>query len=290
MEDHTINETITQLKKQAKKCKSVEELIDLSFSFNYNGTKIKPQQIKNELESFLKITEHLKPKVLVEIGSADGGTLFLFSKILPNDAQIFSIDLPPEESYEGYQGWKESLYQSFATNNQTIHTIRTGSQNQVTRKKLEDLLDGKKIDFLYIDGNHLYDMVKSDFEMFSPLLSEDGVVAFHDISPASINKNDVPRFWNEIKDKHDFIEIIDIEFILNGGFGLLFLNKNSKYVDALKIAYGHQNKKILDLKLLQKEYFKRIVQTREQYENSFVIRMCRILDKLLGKTKRNSIP
>ena len=37
-----------------------------------------------------------------------------------------------------------------------------------------------KIDFLFIDGDHSYDGVKLDFELYSNLLSENGVIMIHD--------------------------------------------------------------------------------------------------------------
>lgn len=37
-----------------------------------------------------------------------------------------------------------------------------------------------KIDFLFIDGNHTYEGVKIDFELYSQILSENGVIMMHD--------------------------------------------------------------------------------------------------------------
>lgn len=37
-----------------------------------------------------------------------------------------------------------------------------------------------KIDFLFIDGDHSYEGVKTDFELYSQILSENGVIMIHD--------------------------------------------------------------------------------------------------------------
>jgi len=37
-----------------------------------------------------------------------------------------------------------------------------------------------KIDFLYIDGDHSYEGVKLDFELYSTILSDNGVIIIHD--------------------------------------------------------------------------------------------------------------
>jgi hypothetical protein len=40
-----------------------------------------------------------------------------------------------------------------------------------------------KIDFLFIDGDHSYEGVKKDFELYSKLLSNNGVIILHDSDP-----------------------------------------------------------------------------------------------------------
>jgi hypothetical protein len=37
-----------------------------------------------------------------------------------------------------------------------------------------------KIDYLHIDGNHSYDGVKNDFELYSTIMSENGIITIHD--------------------------------------------------------------------------------------------------------------
>jgi hypothetical protein len=37
-----------------------------------------------------------------------------------------------------------------------------------------------QIDFLFIDGDHSYEGVKTDFELYSKLLSDQGIIAIHD--------------------------------------------------------------------------------------------------------------
>jgi len=37
-----------------------------------------------------------------------------------------------------------------------------------------------KIDFLYIDGDHSYEGVKKDFELYSNLLTDNGIIVIHD--------------------------------------------------------------------------------------------------------------
>ncbi|MFA4990861.1 MAG: hypothetical protein WC579_03085, partial [Candidatus Paceibacterota bacterium] len=70
---------------------------------------IKPMQIKEEFTELLKIYVEKQPKIILEIGTANGGTLFSFCKLAPEDAILISIDLPKGEFGGGYPDWKISL-------------------------------------------------------------------------------------------------------------------------------------------------------------------------------------
>lgn len=49
----------------------------------------------------------------------------------------------------------------------------------------------KKIDYIFIDGDHLYEAVKIDFEDWYPFVKNGGIVAFHD---SSANRGG-PDYW-----------------------------------------------------------------------------------------------
>ena len=69
------------------------------------------------------------------------------------------------------------------------------------------------IDFLFIDGDHTYEGVKSDFEMYSPLVRSGGLIALHDIVPGPEGcVGGVPKYWSELKaDRFDIIDEIVLE-------------------------------------------------------------------------------
>lgn len=54
---------------------------------------------------------------------------------------------------------------------------------------------GKQIDFLFIDGDHSYEGVKRDWDLYSPLLAPHALIAFHDTGWADgvkrVVRNDV---------------------------------------------------------------------------------------------------
>ena len=58
-----------------------------------------------------------------------------------------------------------------------------------------------KIDYLHIDAGHSYENVKEDFELYSQLLSPNGIISIHDTDPNYADKYIVT---NEVKDRGDF--------------------------------------------------------------------------------------
>jgi predicted O-methyltransferase YrrM len=86
-------------------------------------------------------------------------------------------------------------------------------------------LAGREIDFLFIDGDHTYEGVKSDFEMYSPLVRAGGLVAFHDIVPDRFETTgEVHIYWNELKQRgYEQRELIDLVGSRGYGIGVVFL-------------------------------------------------------------------
>jgi len=186
---------------------SLEELV--KFSFDTCRGYIRPAQIHDEILGLLKILDKMRPKIVVEIGTDKGGTLFLFSHVASEDAILISVDLPHGRFGGGYPNWKIPLYKSFAIANQKIYLIRADSHDQNTFKKVKEILKNKYIDFLFIDGDHFYNGVKKDFEMYRSLVKEGGIIAFHDIVPGpERNVGGVPKFWMELKEKYSGKEIV----------------------------------------------------------------------------------
>jgi len=196
----------------------------LDFAFNGCGGLIRPMQVQSEILELLNIVDGMKPKTILEIGTANGGTLFLLSRVVHKNATIISVDLPGGRFGGGYPKWKEVLYKSFALPGQKLYLLRADSHKTETLKEVESILDGREVDFLFIDGDHTYEGVKRDFEMYSNLVERERVIAFHDIVPGPVeNVGGVPTFWREIRDRYKSKEIVKDWSQGGYGIGLLFL-------------------------------------------------------------------
>lgn len=170
---------------------------------------IRPMQVAEEIVELLDVVVRQRPRRVLEIGTARGGTLYLFSRAAAPDALLLSVDLPHGPFGGGYPLWKEPLYRSFAGPGQSIELLRSDSRNPEVVRRVKQLAT-KGLDLLYIDGDHSYDGVRGDFETYFPLVAPGGLVAIHDVHPGSRPENggDVPRFWAEVKTRYRHREIL----------------------------------------------------------------------------------
>lgn len=211
------------------KSKKIDDLVN--FALGGCSGYLAPLQIKSEIKSLLEFIKKENPKRIMEIGTAKGGTLFLLSKIASKDALIISLDLPGGSFGGGYSLWKIPLYKSFAKDKQKIRLIRVDSHKVKSLQKIKKILKGKKLDFLFIDGDHTYEGVKKDFELYQQLVRKGGKIAFHDIAvhDAAIipttQKCEVRRFWKELNFNYKK-EIIEDEKQGWGGIGVFKKNGN----------------------------------------------------------------
>ncbi|MBS7635674.1 class I SAM-dependent methyltransferase [Candidatus Bathyarchaeota archaeon] len=207
------------MKREIKRINNIYGAVEFAFSFQYLTFSIKPAQVEYEIIKLLEIVKELEPKLILEIGTAGGGTLFLFSRIADPEATILSIDLPGGAFGGGYPEWKMSLFQGFAKNGQKIKLLRADSHDLNTLRRVKEILGDALLDFLFIDGDHTYEGVKRDFEMYSPLVRKGGIIAFHDIvSGPPENVGGVPEFWNEIKSGYRHLEVV--KDWNQGGYGI----------------------------------------------------------------------
>jgi predicted O-methyltransferase YrrM len=198
-----------------------------AFLLSKKAEFIKPWQHREEIGRLAEIVYSAKPATILEIGTAAGGTLFLFASLSPPDALLVSVDLPFGMFGGGYPAWKIPLYKSFVREMQTIELIRGDSHSAETFEQLKGVLGGRTIDFMFIDGDHTYEGVKKDFESYSRLMSKDGIVAFHDIVPDRSEDPDhfVSVFWQEIKNDYRHEEIIRDKDQSKLGIGVLFFGE-----------------------------------------------------------------
>jgi len=201
---------------------SPDQLVD--FSFDTAGKFLQLTQVRSEIIQLAAVLKQFQPRTVVEIGTAHGGTLFLWCALAHPEATIVSIDLPGGIHGGGYPYWKTWVYRRFPIRSQKLYLLRGDSQAPEILTRLKTFLPDGKVDFLFIDGNHTYEGVKADFQNYAPLVSKGGLVVFHDICtiPTEVNCQ-VDEFWNEIKNNYRHVEFIENPNQEKCGIGVIFL-------------------------------------------------------------------
>lgn len=182
-------------------------------------------QIPSELTALGEILAARRPERALEIGTANGGTLFFLARLANPQATIVSVDLPGGKFGGGYSSTRAWVYRRFARRGQRLQTLRGDSHTLDMLDRVKAVLRGQPLDYLFIDGDHTYEGVKRDFELYAPLVRQGGIIALHDIveHPPALGC-DVSRFWNQIKSQYRHVEIIENRDEGGYGIGVLYVD------------------------------------------------------------------
>lgn len=150
-------------------------------------------QVYEEFYQLACFLYSFKPHNILEIGTR-GSTFALFNKLATG--QKIAVDLNEDVL--------KSIY--FLTLEKNCHFINGNSQNIEIFNKIQTI--APKFDFIFIDGDHSYEGVKADFNLYKTLLSDRGYIGFHDIDPnhfllktyaeGEAKTGKVRRFWEEL--------------------------------------------------------------------------------------------
>ena len=207
--------------KRRQKDQDLSKLVDLVV--RPDGI-INAAQNKSEILQLLKLLETRSPRLLIEIGTLNGGTLFLFSHVASDNARIISIDLPGGIHGGGYPFWKIPLYKYIPCEGRTVTLVRADSHNENTIHKVTNLLQGEKVDFLFIDGDHTYEGVSMDFHNYKHLVKPGGIIAFHDIVPhQKETQAEVDQLWSELKKEYRHDEFVASSKQDKYGIGVIYV-------------------------------------------------------------------
>ena len=157
---------------------------------------------------------------MLEIGTAQGGTLFLLSRVAAADAELLTVDLPGGPFGPGYQSDWLPLLKAMPLPGQRFKAVRGDSHDAGTRDQVAEWFGDGPVDFALIDGDHRYEGVRRDFEPYGGLVRPGGWIAFHDIVPGDEEMvGGVPRFWQELKERMPVTKEL-VDDWEQGGWGL----------------------------------------------------------------------
>lgn len=171
-------------------------------------------QRKNEFIELAQLFRRANPRVIAEIGLAQGGTIAAWFKLARPDAKFITIDRDPNDCrprpgepvhpsiYRGpIRGMTEQgggVYH-LKQPTQDLHVISGWTHDPVAKQKFLDALGDDKIDFMMHDASHQAEMFHEDFQWMWPLISEGGILASHDIQVSTVPNITKHIEWDRIK-------------------------------------------------------------------------------------------
>lgn len=185
---------------------SFKDYIETDMSLVDAGFKFGLAQVRSEIEELVELLAKENLNNMLEIGSKLGGNFYILAAL--TTGKKISVDLQGG----AHGGWilNDHPYlgdifkrrNEYFNNFKDTHMVSGDSTSQNTVNQVSKILDGELLDLLYIDGDHSYDGVLKDFELYSPFVAEGGYIIFHDIVDSDFHRKQecgVAKLWNEIK-------------------------------------------------------------------------------------------
>ncbi|MFN3420404.1 MAG: class I SAM-dependent methyltransferase [Armatimonadota bacterium] len=137
-----------------------------------------------ELTALAIIFRCLQPKRIVEIGTSEGRTTLNLALNAPPDAEIITVDLPPELTGE-HRKYSGPNYRQM-----NIEEPGALFRNHPAASKIKLVFADstefdwtpyeRSVDFVFIDGAHDYESVRKDTENALKIIRPGGVIVWHD--------------------------------------------------------------------------------------------------------------
>jgi hypothetical protein len=175
------------------------------------------------------LTEALRPRCFVELGVHFGFSYFCFCQAIKKlglEARAFGVDSWQWDSYTG-PSWIG--YDNVVAYNSENYSSFSTLLKMTFAEALEHFDDGS-VDLLHIDGQHSYEAVKCDYEMWLPKLTDDAVVLLHDTNVGGVGGEgfEVWKLFRELSLSHPWFV-----FPHCAGLGLLAPYSTPKSLETL---------------------------------------------------------
>ncbi len=172
-------------------------------------------QWEREFETLLEIYRRSSPAKVLEIGTYHGGTLYHWLQNAAPNTHIVSVDsyVTGVDNRHLYDEWTPPLV--------GLHIVEGDTNKPSTAKRVQEY---GPFDWLFIDAGHYLPEVTADWDLYSPMVAEHGVVILHDIlTHASWPSIEVGKLWDRIRQEHLTFEIVQDRDAEWGGLGVVLL-------------------------------------------------------------------
>src|SRR4030095_8833900 len=171
-----------ELSRLVKELPTTEMMLTIPVLFRGRGyyESLELQQNTLELLGLVKALQSIALDAVCEIGTLRGGTLFVWCQLAAPSAHVISIDLPGGGFGGGYHECSLPFFEAFRKPGQRLQCLRGSSHDERIRDDFRRALGDRQLDFLFIDGDHSYEGVKSDFAYYSRFVRPGGFGALHE--------------------------------------------------------------------------------------------------------------
>jgi predicted O-methyltransferase YrrM len=156
-----------------------------------------------ELFAYLRLLRARRPTCILEVGTLWGGTFYAHCAVAEANGHMIAIDSFPRDN----AAWMTARFRRLTRPRQELNCLWGDSHDDGVATRVADGLRGRKLDVLFLDGDHSVDGVRRDYDTYSPFVRRGGVIALHDIDAGA--PSGVPSLWNELRKRHDSLEFVD---------------------------------------------------------------------------------
>lgn len=182
----------------------LEGVVERAIKLGTNGWyRVRSLQVLSEITDLAREVAVLKPKVILEIGTARGGTALIWAHLA--EKKLVTCDLLDKRGFA-------DLVRAFPPPGSQcdVSVVIGDSHSAEFLERVRKELDGEPVDFLFIDGDHTEAGVTQDYEFYSPLVRPGGLIAFHDIvDDQPLETNQVQHFWKKLSPGKDIKEFVN---------------------------------------------------------------------------------
>ncbi|UUR08089.1 class I SAM-dependent methyltransferase [Sphingomonas glaciei] len=112
-------------------------------------------------------------KTYLEIGIFDRGNLSYVASLLDDDAILIGVDIQADEE-------RDAVLRASLKPSQQYHVVIGSSRDPEVVAQVGRLLGERKLDGIFIDGDHTAYGAMCDHALYEQYVADDGVILFHD--------------------------------------------------------------------------------------------------------------
>ena len=165
-----------------------------------------------------------EPRTVFEIGTFDGFSTYHLAKNSGKDTRIYTLNLPVEEgAAENFSPYSLIEYRGDSSTHAELRDRGLGSIYKATDAayKVAQLFGDSltydytpflgQVDLIFIDGGHSYRHVTSDTDNALRMVSDRGIIVWHDFNT---QHRDIHRFLRRMGTRKKLYHIIDTRLVL----------------------------------------------------------------------------